>query len=55
LNGRSKEWGATPESAAPAWGYVESITMEKTRDLMTYNVQCGIFCHAEDAVKAGLI
>lgn len=46
--GRSKEWKATREDAAPEWGHTEAMTMEKTRDLVTYNVQQGLFGHYED-------
>ena len=31
-----------------SWGNAESLAMEKTRDLTTYNVGSGIWSHNED-------
>ena len=45
---RAREWSATAADAAPEWGHSEALVMEKTRDLLTYNVQRGIFGHFED-------
>lgn len=30
------------------WGWCEALTMEKTIDMVTYNVACGIFGHYDD-------
>jgi hypothetical protein len=47
-DGQSVQWKMTQYGDVPQWGSCESIAMEKTRDLITYNVGSGKFGHAED-------
>jgi hypothetical protein len=46
--GNEKNWNMTQYKDVPEWGWCEADAMEKTRNLITYNVQAGIFGHYED-------
>jgi len=45
---KRENWTLTLPKDAPYWGWCESLTMEKLRDSITYNVAAGIFGHFED-------
>lgn len=45
---RENQWTQTQYGDAPNWGWCEAFAMEKTYDLITYNVAAGIFGHHED-------
>ncbi len=51
INSKRGEWLATTPEDVPMWGWCEAIAMEKTRNLITYNVGSGIFGHQEDWQK----
>ena len=55
INCRREKWSQTREADVLWWGYSECLAMEKTRDLITYNVGTGIFGHYEDWSVAGKI
>jgi len=52
ISTRQSEWKLTGNGDAKNWGWCEALSMEKTRDLVTYNVGSGIFGHYEDWVDA---
>lgn len=46
--GQTTDWSLTQEGAIKHWGWCEAMSMEKTRDLITYNVHSGTHGHMDE-------
>lgn len=48
INSKQDKWTITKEGDCPDWGSTEALSMEKTRHLVTFNMNQGVFGHFED-------